>query len=660
MYLPTLGERTVTMAEPTNATPPTRASWIGKERSIAIAVLAALVCSGAAFLALRSGAVGPLATPTAPLEAQSDWPVGQRVRYTMHWESDAVAVGQNPETGLEEREDLSHIDVKAKLALTRVEGPPGQTVLSAQLLDPRVESKTNGQANLRTQELGQELSQPFLIFFQRGGRVDRVQMPSKLGTTGFSVFKSVASFIQRVGPDKTDPLTKTEWNAVEPDLTGKADFEYRLDKDQLRKTKLAYVSLVEGRGNAPDQGPEPTVEVLASTHVHRLGTHESTVSWSAPVHSIIVQESTRVTVGQNIAPMESRTRFELSRTDSEQLRSEETKALTQGDWVSAAIDQLPPDETRRRDRDAASVAGRTLTQLTRSIVELENAIPRNRQGEARLFSSLVSKLRIDPGALAEAGSKARAGQDQKLLLDAIGNAGTPESQTLLASLIRERRFDHEQTRSSLINLSTTKAPTPETVEFLKETRADPQHGNQARLGLGSAAHALKDSDPAAAIPIVQELTDGVKQSKSPSDTELGLRALGNSGSELALDTCESYFDSTHPNIRIGAISCARLVPGPRADALLVRGLSDTTEGVVREAISAVLHRPYAPVLVPPLVLLARSGATRTLRILATQVLGRYLPTAPELLAIIQEIAKNDPDVELKSYAQQIIAKYGRR
>lgn len=265
-----------------------------------------------------------------------------------------------------------------------------------------------------------------------------------------------------------------------------------------------------------------------------------------------------------MAPMESRTEFTLSRTDVEQLPQEQAEALTRGDWVSASIDQLPPEEARRRDRDTSSVGGRSLGQLTQSILDMESAVPRNRQGEARLFSALVSKLRIDPGALSEAGEKVRAGKDQKLLLDAIGNTGTPESQALLTALLRERRFDHEQTRSSLINLSTTKVPTPETVEFLRETKADPQHGNQAKLGLGSAAHALKDTDPAAAIPIVSELTEGVKQSKTPSDTEVGLRALGNSGSELALDTCESYFENTHPNVRIGAIACARLVPGPRA------------------------------------------------------------------------------------------------
>jgi len=578
----------------------------------------------------------------------------------MHWLSDAVAVGQNPETGQEEKEDLSHIDTKATLSLTRVQGPPGETLLSAQLLNPQCESNANGQPNLRSKELGQELAQPFLIHLSRTGRVDRVQIPPNLGTTSFSVFKSVASFLQRVGPATGAPLGNAEWSAVEPDLTGKADFEYRLDKGQLHKTKLAYVSLVEARGDANERGPEPVVEILHSAHVHTLGTHESSVSWTAPVNSITVDESTRVSLGDSLAPMESKTRFELTRTDVEQVPPEQADKMTSGDWVSAAIDQLPPDEARRRDRDTASVAGRTLEQLTHSITELEQAIPRNRRGEARQFSSLVSKLRSDPAALAEAGRNVRAGQDQKLLLDAIGSAGTPESQALLASLIRERRFDHEQTRSSLINLSTTKAPTAETVEFLRETRADPAHGNQARLGLGSAANSLKDTDPAAAIPLVEELKESVKETKAPSDTEVGLRALGNSGSELALDTCESYFENAHPNVRIGAIACARLVPGPRADSLIARGLGDSSDQVIREALSASLHRPYSPTLAPPLILLAKAGPNRTIRILATQVLGGYIPAAPELLAVINELAANDPDPELKSYAQRLAAKYAQK
>jgi uncharacterized membrane protein len=71
----------------------------------------------------------------------------------------------------------------------------------------------------------------------------------------------------------------------------------------------------------------------------------------------------------------------------------------------------------------------------------------------------------------------------------------------------------------------SKTPTPGTLELLRELRADPQHGTQARLGLGSAAHSLADSDPATAIQLVEEIEQDLKQAKTPHQVETGLRAL---------------------------------------------------------------------------------------------------------------------------------------
>lgn len=225
------------MAKSIGAARPRGSTWgSGRERFVAFVALGAVVCGGAFYLFQRARTAAPDSVLLAPQDAPSDWPLGQRVRYTMRWASDAEAVGQDPETGLEDREPLSRIHVEATLALTRVQGTQGQTVLSAELLEPRCRSKANGQ-ELQTQDLSREISQPFLIHFERGGRVERVQMPPNLGTTSFSVFKSVASFLQRVAPKKAEPLGQSSWSAVEPDLTGKADFEYRLENDQLKKTK---------------------------------------------------------------------------------------------------------------------------------------------------------------------------------------------------------------------------------------------------------------------------------------------------------------------------------------------------------------------------------------------------------------------------------------
>jgi hypothetical protein len=97
---------------------------------------------------------------------------------------------------------------------------------------------------------------------------------------------------------------------------------------------------------------------------------------------------------------------------------------------------------------------------------------------------------------------------------------------------------------------------------------------------------------------------------------------------------------------------------PRADTLLAQALGDADEHVVRAAAAAALERPYSAILLPPLEQLARSGAKKSLRIAATQVLARWLHTHPELRVIIAAVAENDQDPELRSYASNVLTKQG--
>ena len=578
----------------------------------------------------------------------SHWPVGLQVHYDVAWSSVAETVAQDPNTGNEVREILSRINLSADLELTRVPEALSQRVLSARLLEPVIKAVGAGDKPLAQAELMAELKRPFLIYFQNSGRVARLQLPGQLGTTSFSVFKSLASLLQRI----SGPTGASSWRAVEPDLTGKAEFSYLLSGQSLTKKKLKYVELVQADDPAQRLPSQPSVEVLSSKHVHLLG-----AAFDAPAQSIDGEEATRVSLAGAFAPMESRTTFSLHRRGADVQRTlAEAETLKVGDWVSASIDQLPPEEARDLDRQKDSVAGRSLQALASSLNELETAVPRNRRAEARIFSSLVSKLRIDPAALAEAAVNIRAGKDQKLLLDALGSVGTPEAQALLLELLGEHRFDHEQTRSSLISLSLTPQPTPGTINGLRALVGDPMHGSQALLGLGSVAHSLAADDPAAAIPIVHELETDLAKAQTPNEQEMALRAVGNAGNALALSTCEEYIVHPHLNVRLGAIACARLIPGPRADTVIAKGLLDVDDHVVQAAILACAQREFSTILSAPLVVIVQSKTSRTLRILATQVLGGWMADHPALTAVVTNLAEHEQDAELRTYAASLIAK----
>lgn len=123
-----------------------------------------------------------------------------------------------------------------------------------------------------------------------------------------------------------------------------------------------------------------------------------------------------------------------------------------------------------------------------------------------------------------------------------------------------------------------------------------------------------------------------------------------------LSTCEKYITNPHLNVRLGAIACARLVPGPRADTVIAQGMMDAERQVVQAALVASLQREYSAILATPLIAIAQQNPSRTLRILATQALGRWMPGRPELVAVIVSLADHDQDQELRTYAAELVAK----
>lgn len=613
---------------------------LGRRQVIILSIVASLcVATFVAWYARRDASPG--------VTAADAWPVGHRAVYEMTWTSLAEAAGEDPSSGTPRREMLSRLDVRGRLQVTRLDGPAARLVLHVQVLDPVVDLTADGA--IPEADVQAELAKPFLVHFGRDGLVTDVQLATGLGTTGFTFGKSVAALLQR--PTKI-PDART-WKGQETDISGNAEFTYRLSGTALEKQKERYLSLVEGVGGTHPQ-VKPTVVVLESLHRFLLG-----AEWLAPVEEVHVQERTRVTLGEAFAPMESTLQFSLAQRSSPGFAKDaEIAVLGNGKWESTRLDGLPPAEVLHRDVARQAVAGRTLNELSAAMSALESLSPRDRQKEARLFSALTNKLRLDASALREAEHSIRAGRDQRLLLDALGSAGTPESQALLVQLLSENLFDREQTRSSLVNLSLGPSPSEATIAALEERTKDPSHGPQATLGLGSIAHSLADSRPERAIELVDEISDKLESAKTPTEQSTLLKSLGNSGHPLVLDDCERFMSSPESALRLAAAECARLVPGPRADTLLAQALRDTNEHVANAAAAAALQRPYSTILLSPLEELARGSGKKSLRTSATQVLARWLKSHPELRDTIAIVAQSDQDEELRNYASNVLAKQG--
>lgn len=604
-----------------------------------------LGATGALFATWVSG---PEGAPAGSATFETDWPVGRTAVYGIEWKSTALAEQLDPKTHAPSPQVVSDFKIAGELQLTRIPGPRSQVLLYADLIHPSLDIRLQeGRTTGHRAEATKELDEPFLIELNRDGLVERVRIPQNIGTTGFAAFKSIAALIQRSNRE----TARESWVAVEADLSGRAELTYSLTGRTLKKEKLRYLSLVQGVGIGAQSSQDAQVTITESRHIHQLGK-----SWFSPAEEISVDESTQIELGGAFAPMTSRVHLQLSLKSVSDSGQESLPSFLPDKFQATRLDQLPSEEIQLREREQRSVDGRSVAELTESIVELEQQKPRDRKTEARIFSALKSKMRLDAGAREEAERSIRADENRMLLLDALGSAGTPETQALLVKLISELNLGREQTRSSLINLSMSENPTDETIHALKERTDDPSHGMQATFGLGSAAFHLRNTRPQEATALVQDLVKRLESTSDETQKATLLKALGNTGNNLSLPSCEEYIKAASLHLRSAAADCARLIDGPRADMILATAVRDQENTVAKTAINAALQRTYSSLLAEPLTEIVLSDRAKHLRITATQVLVGWMKDQPSLIATVRQVANNDPDDELRAYARRMLSK----
>ena len=184
----------------------------------------------------------------------------------------------------------------------------------------------------------------------------------------------------------------------------------------------------------------------------------------------------------------------------------------------------------------------------------------DRKRKRLVFVGLAALFRRDQTAVATAQADIAAGSPlASLLWDALGSAGAPQAQAALRAVIAMPQWNTDQRLAQMIDLSMVRAPTEETVQFLRDHLNDPEQAAQARYGLGSAAFNLQNEAPDRANAVVVELEQHFSDAKTLTEQTDYLKALGNAGSSAALPLIQDQLTSDNAAAR----GCRGFAPSHR-------------------------------------------------------------------------------------------------
>jgi hypothetical protein len=445
------------------------------------------------------------------------------------------------------------------------------------------------------------------------------------------------------------PLGARSWEAQESDASGTYRAQYEeIAPNRFRKRKVEYLTAPPvASGSRFDAQP---TEVLESESLFDFGARGS-------LAKLEVVERTRVAQHGVLPELESTTRLTLRLEDASAATASAAQVAEELERTEPGQLSDPPSRSARRaDIDRAKIAGQSLATLTST---LETAAGDHRDDvtkRARAYVGLAALLRQDESARSDAMRRILGGApDAPALIDALGDAGDLESQRILIDVLDKAKLDETQGRGALIALSLVREPGPDAVAALEARLDDPLLGTQAAYGLGAYAHQLQESEPSLSRSVLDLLIDRLENASDPSEAARYLEALGNAGHPGALPVIDAHLADGSAAIRSGAVRALRRISGAEVDARLA-GLvtTDPASGVRDIALGVIGSRPESPALGAAVAASARFEPDLRLRLAAARILGRWMWQEPELLALGQWLAANDPEEKIRATLQRAL------
>jgi hypothetical protein len=322
----------------------------------------------------------------------------------------------------------------------------------------------------------------------------------------------------------------------------------------------------------------------------------------------------------------------------------------------AANDVAPP---LSREHYEERARGRTVESTLKELRALRTDQPSER---AELMSSLEAVLRVQgSAATAEAARAVRDMErdaDAELVMGALHDSQTPEAQQALIDLARDKQLPIGRRDTALVDLGIQQKTTADALDGLralsKDATLEPELRDTALLAMGGAARSA-DAKALADSHAVDYLLERLGEASSNKDRMLALDALGNTGSEQAIDAMKQALRSDDAAIRETAANGLRHIPGGEADDLLSREAATDPSPLVRSrAVSSLAYRKLDDETRATLVNSLETDKDAGVRLSALNVMSKFVEDDETLAAAVTQASDKDLDGRVRSRATAIL------
>jgi hypothetical protein len=433
------------------------------------------------------------------------------------------------------------------------------------------------------------------------------------------------------------------WNAAEADGSGEFTARYvRLpasaDGPEVERTKVAYAKVV-------GQAAPPQHELRGAARASFATRH----GWLA---AVVLDEgmTTKLPLLDLRVRHDRRARVVLAACEQQPV---EQAAAADAAWepASGCDERLgghaAADERRRWEHE---LAGADLAALLAEAARILAAAPLDRDRLNELFLRLQWLVKLDPGAAAAigeaVGTQALGGDAAALALSALGAAGSEAAQSVLARVRRDGGLPAAVRDAASVAMLQLAQPTDEVMGALvADANGAGDDAQSALLTLGALAPRAAAAGAGATAPLEALLRmegDAAARGELPT----WLRALGNAGTDAAVEIAQRHFGNADAGVRAAACDALRRVAGePATRVLLDAGLADPDAAVRAAAIAALAGRAAA---LPALRAAATDDAEAAVRARAIDAIGRS-GTAADRDALARIVA-GDAEPRLRELA----------
>jgi hypothetical protein len=520
--------------------------------------------------------------------------------------------------------------------------------------------------------LREELSRDLLIVTDRQGRVRTVQLDPEMNDLSQSYALALLSLKQCVLPDRPS-ASPSRWTALEEDRNGQYLAQYEAEKSQpaegilsVRKRKIRYLQPPPGASLSPrasNNEARPTV-LPTGTLMIRFGRERGAlVSLNGTETQTLSIRGTKV--GRSVS------RLQLRLLRQEKVAPAELGALRQalaqhaGRSVARRLSATESSEESEKAIQRRELGSATLESLLADLAK-EQAEAARDPNSASLATPLYLKIKaliyLHPEHCGRLGTLL-AGADPasmtaSILTGALSAVGHPQAQAALVDALRGGSRSPAAVEQGIAALSGVPHPTPLAEAALRQESVHAPTQDlrvMARLGLGTMARNLSDSEPARANQIVDEIVGKLRSTTNKEEARLRLMALGNAGSARALPTLTRYSSDRSALLRATAVAALRWIEDPGVDAKLTRALLSDPDATVRqEAAGALGFRKPTAATVAAQQRAFRSDRVEGVRLAILANLGRAQAEFPEIRKLIQTAAAQDASANVRKAAASLV------